>query len=90
MPELVQAVDAIAERMYGVFLDIAFKTMQTAIEQRTGLQFPNANNTTTNAVNSSNSSSINHSPSILSNNPSVFPSASSARLGMHRRGPMTQ
>lgn len=54
MPEFVAAVDGVAEKMYQIFLDFAFKTMQNAVEKRTGLQFV-AGNSTSNANNSTSS-----------------------------------
>lgn len=52
MPEFVQAVDALAERMYTFFLDLAFRAMQNEVERRTGLQFVPNNNSTANATTS--------------------------------------
>ena len=69
MPEFVSGVDAIAERMYSIFLDLAFKTMQNAVERQTGLQFVplNAGNTTqSNANNSTKGSSVPNTPLVNS------------------------
>lgn len=69
MPEFVQAVDVLAEKMYTFFLDLAFRAMQNEVERRTGLQLvPNANvtaNATSSANNTTTADSLSRSSPIL-------------------------
>ena len=74
MPEFVQAVDVLAEKMYSFFLDLAFRAMQNEVERRTGLQLvPNKNVTAnaTPAANNTTADSFSRSPVVTTRLPSV-------------------
>ena len=78
MPEFVQAVDVLAEKMYSLFLDLAFRAMQSEVERRTGLQLvPNKNATAnaTPAANNTTADSLSRSPPLVTKR---LPSARSA------------
>lgn len=77
MPEFVQAVDVLAEKMYGLFLDLAFRAMQSEVERRTGLQLVPNSNATANATTTSanNKTAEFRSPTLLTQR---VPSARSA------------
>jgi hypothetical protein len=79
MPEFVAAVDGIAEKMYSVFLDVAFKTMQNAVEKRTGVQFVAAGNSTSHVNNSRGSTPS--SPLLTAHNSSSVRFTTSLRSG---------
>ena len=78
MPEFVQAVDVLAEKMYTFFLDLAFKVMQSEVERRTGLQLvPNRNATASNATSqaATTSEASSRSPTLVTK---TVPSTASA------------